>query len=178
MTAVQIRQTDLETALQLRMTLSEPPRSREAAMSPGDTAPEAVHFGAYIEGQLVAVCSVGPERLPVLNHPDAWRLRGLIVLPDFRNRGLGPKLLQQLLQHVEAKPNPLAWSYVKRKLIPLYTRFDYHPTGYTYVHPSGGDTFLFGNQHTLELIREATGTVGGENALSHLGAIESLEVTH
>jgi GNAT superfamily N-acetyltransferase len=154
------------------MALSEPPRSREATLSPGDTAPGSLHLGAYLDGRLAGVCSVGPEPLPILDHPNAWRVRGLIMLPEFRGRGIGSALMQRALAHVETQANPLAWGFPKKKLTDMYSRIGFRPTGYTYVHTVGGNTLLFGNAHTLRLIQDATGITYTDGDLPCLGAIE------
>lgn len=175
MARLHIGPTDLETALRFRMAWSSPPRSREAALSPGDTAPMAVHFGAYIDGELVGVCSIGPQRLPIVDHREGWRLRGLMVLPNFRNRGIGPALLKHQLRDIDTRPNPFAWSYVQQKQLPFFTHYGYRPTGYTYEHPVSGPTLLFGNEHTLHLIQEATGITYSDGEPPSLGAVDPVE---
>ena len=172
MPRLQIGLTDLETALRFRMEFSTPPRSREAALSPGDVAPTAVHFGAYIDGELVGVCSIGPQELPILDHPAAWRLRGLMVLPRFRNRGVGPALLKHQLREVDARPHPFAWSYVKRKVAPFFSLYGYRATGYSHDHPVGGQTLLFGNEHTLRLIESITGITYSDGEPPDLGIVD------
>ena len=164
MDRLRIVTTDLESVLGLRTAFLDPPRSREEALSSGDTAPECVHFGAYLDDQLVGVCSVGPEPLPILDRPAAWRMRGLVVLPQLRGSGIGTALIRHRLQHVARQANPLAWGYAKRRLVRLYSSLGYHPTGYTYVHPVGGETLLFGNEPALRWIENATGVryVAGE----------------
>jgi SAM-dependent methyltransferase/GNAT superfamily N-acetyltransferase len=169
---ITIGPTDLESVLRFRMALSEPPRSREAALSAGDTAPGCAHFGAFLHGRLVGVHSLGPESLPILDHRSGWRGRGLIVLPEFRNRGIGAALMQHKLEVIESRPNPFAWGYGKRKLVPLYSRLGYRPTGFTHVHPVGGETLLFGNQHTLELIHNALGVDYSNGRIPDLGRVD------
>jgi GNAT superfamily N-acetyltransferase len=173
MSRIHIVPTDLDTVVPLRMTLSIPPRSREAALSSGDTADGVAHFAAYLEGQLVGVCSIGPEALPILQHAPAWRTRGLVVLPKFRDRGVGLALVRTLLQFGESKPNPLVWGYAKQHLIPLYELVGVFPTGYRHVHHSGGNTMLVGNKHTLRLIRDATGITYTDGEVPEMGCIDT-----
>ena len=173
---LQIVETDLDSALRLRTAFSDPPRSREAALSQGDSARECVHFGAYRDGKLVGVCSVGPEPLPVLDHRDAWRMRGLVVLPEMRGAGIGAELIKHRLQHVAKQSNVLAWGYAKRRLVPLYSSLGYRPTGFTYVHPIGGETLLFGNGPTLRLIEKLTGANYANGEIPDLGAVDALQV--
>jgi GNAT superfamily N-acetyltransferase len=175
MDKLRIDTTDLESVLTLRTQFLDPPRSREEALSPGDTARECVHFGAYLDGTLVGVCSVGPEPLPVLDHPPAWRMRGLVVLPQLRGSGIGTELIKHRLRHVAAQSNPLAWGFAKRRLIALYSSLGYCPTGYTYVHPVGGETLLFGNQPTLHWIEQATGVSYSGEELPALGPVDPHE---
>jgi GNAT superfamily N-acetyltransferase len=172
---IQIRRTDLETVLALRMTLSDPPRSREEALSPGDLSEDAAHFGAYIDEQLVGVYSIGPEPLPVLDHPPAWRFRGLVVLPNFRNRAVGPALVRYQLQEIETRASPLGWSYAKRKHLAFFSAFGYCATGYTYNHPVSGETHLLGNRHTLRVIAEAMGVNYGAGEPPWLGTIGAVK---
>lgn len=171
MAELSIVETDLESVLQLRTAHSDPPRSREAALSIGDSAPECVHFGAYLRAELVGVCSVGPEHLPILGHPKGWRLRGLVVLPQFRGSGIGTELIQHHLRYVEKLPHPRSWAYAKPRLVRLYSSLGYRPTGYTYTHPVGGETLLFGNAHTLRFIEDATGVSYAAGELPALGAV-------
>lgn len=169
--SVHITPVDLEIALRFRMELSDPPRSREAALSPGDMSPDAMHFAAYVDGEIAGVASLGPQKLPILHHPDAWRLRGAAVVPEFRSRGVGIFLVLHVLRQVETKMNPCAWGYAKPTLIPLFAPLGYRPTGYTHVHPVGGRTLLLGNHHTLALISANTGVAYAEGAPPELGAV-------
>jgi GNAT superfamily N-acetyltransferase len=173
MTELDIRPVEMETALRLRMQLSEPPRSREAAMSVGDTAPAAIHLGAFLEDRLVGVGSVGPEPVPVLSRRDAWRLRGLIVLPSEQRKGIGRELVRALLARIDRQFSAMAWCYAKPKLISYYGGCGMRPTGYTYEHPVGGPTLLFGNDQTRDWIHRLTGVIYSERDLPVLGVVEA-----
>jgi GNAT superfamily N-acetyltransferase len=164
MDSPRIAPVDLETVLQLRTSFSEPPRSREAALSPGDTAQGAIHLGIFVCGNVVGVASVGPEPLPLLDHPSGWRIRGMVVLPENRRQGLGGALVEQLLEYVEGQDSPFAWCYAKPRLLSYYGRYGMRPTGHTHLHPIGGPTLLFGSDRTLNLIRNQAGSRGAELA--------------
>ncbi len=171
MPATRIVATTLETVLPLRATLSIPPRSTEMTLTPGDTLEGSAHVAAYVDDQLVGVGSVVPEPLPVLDHRGGWRIRGTMVLPAFRHRGVGLIIIVHLLRHVEQHPNPYAWSYAKPAVVPRYPGLQYRPTGFTHWHPLGGLTLLMGNRHTLELISAATGASYEADSTPDLGAI-------
>ena len=66
---------------------------------------EAVAFGAFEDGELIAVGLVGPE-----GEPGDWRIRGMATRPDARGRGAGTKVLQALVHHAVTYPG-LRWHH-------------------------------------------------------------------
>src|SRR5215210_7918210 len=68
---------------------------------------DALHFGAYVDGSLVAVASIAREDPPMDlagrvgsdRAIDAWRIRGMATLPEHRGAGLSGELLERCITH-------------------------------------------------------------------------------
>lgn len=75
-------------------------------------------FGAFIKDKL---CGVNSSHLTPNN---LYRSRGLYVLPEFRNKGIGQTLLETTIKNV----NLNIWSYPRKEALPVYLRSGYIKT--------------------------------------------------
>ncbi len=69
---------------------------------------------AEADGQIVGIGQIKP-------YPDCQELGSLVVLPDYRNRGVAGLLISAL----EAKANRPLYLVCESKMEPYYTRFGY-----------------------------------------------------
>jgi|GEM_PF-928077 len=81
-------------------------------------------WGAYVDGQLAGVASVYRYGQSL-----AW-LGNVAVLPDVQRRGIGSKLVDHVLRHLEVEAGDVPVGLVARKdLAPLYVRFGFRAVG-------------------------------------------------
>ena len=97
MRRLQIDSTDLETALQFRTAFSDPPRTREAATSPGDLPP-ANHFRVDLTEKIDADSAVdgnevgqAAELIEAMGYGYGMKADGLFrgntLIEPFRSQG-------------------------------------------------------------------------------------------
>ena len=72
---------------------------REARVQP-DPGAEQMVMGAFVKGQLVGVAGLRLRRRPRTRHKAI--LYGMFVLPEFRNQGIGRRLVASGLEHARA----------------------------------------------------------------------------
>lgn len=101
-----------------------------AEHEPGD----AVAFGAFSAGELVAVGLVGPEGE---EHGD-WRVRGMATAPHARGRGAGTKILQALVQHAMDNGATRVWCNARTRARSLYERAGFVATSDEFETPRIG----------------------------------------
>lgn len=77
----------------------------------------AVAFGAFFEGELVAVGLVGPD-----GQAGDWRVRGMATEPHARGRGAGSRILDALVQHAIAHGATRVWCNARTPALNLYRR--------------------------------------------------------
>src|SRR4051794_11884594 len=103
-----------ETRL-LRKEVLRPHQTLDEVGFAGDEVPGAAHFGAFVNGQMVATATVHPE-------DDEWRLRGMATRAEFRGRGLGGELVQACVDHVRQAGGTRIWCNARLKAADFYRR--------------------------------------------------------
>lgn len=89
--------------------------------------PNARHFGAFIEGELIGAGYISPHAEP--GDIDAkgtvaggWQLRGMSVNSDFRGRGIGRAVLLRCIQAAREENAPVLWCNARVRAVELYRR--------------------------------------------------------
>tara|TARA_R110001592_G_scaffold220342_1_gene475010 strand:- start:283 stop:720 length:438 start_codon:yes stop_codon:yes gene_type:complete len=104
----------------IRQQVLRPDLPPESAIFPGDDLESTWHMGAFEEGSLVGVVSLYPEGPAEYDMDDAWRLRGMAVLPEHHGRGLGSKLLQACMAYASAHGGKALWCNARIGARPFY----------------------------------------------------------
>ncbi|MCA9910960.1 MAG: GNAT family N-acetyltransferase [Anaerolineae bacterium] len=91
-----------------------------ASPKPGDDAPDTLHVGVYIDGQLVSIASVYHEPPPDSTDAGAWRLRGMATLPDAQGKGYGRLALSRCIDHVRASAGTRIWCNARAGAVDFY----------------------------------------------------------
>jgi GNAT superfamily N-acetyltransferase len=77
--------------LPVRHSVLRPGLPLETAYYPDDDGPDVFHLAERARGAVIACATFFPE--PLDGEP-AWRFRGMATLPEYRNRGVGGRLLE------------------------------------------------------------------------------------
>jgi len=86
---------------------------------------DAIHFIAYIEGEAVGTCRYRMTDKGV-------KLERFAVLKEKRGTGVGKRLVQTALGHIDKKAHPsgtLLYLHAQVAAMPLYTRFGFEKIG-------------------------------------------------
>ena len=115
---------------------------REAAIFPGDDAPETQHFGAFRGDRLVGVASIYPAPFP--DRPEAagaWQLRGMATLPEVRGLGCGGALVAACLLAAREKGGGLLWCNARSPAVGFYEKHGLCAIGAEFEIPTAGPHF-------------------------------------
>lgn len=96
------------------------------------------HYQTYYQGARFDLILVGNEpvgRLYVARWQEEIRIMDIALLPDYRNRGIGDKLLRELLEEAVATDRRLT-IHVERNnpALRLYRRLGFEPVGETGIY--------------------------------------------
>lgn len=117
----------------LRHSVLRPHQSIHEMVFEDDDDPRAGHFGAFDDGEMVAVASVLPQ-----GAAGEWRVRGMATEPRRRSRGLGGSLLAACVAHAAGHEATLVWCNVRRAAIGFYSRHGFIVEGEEFELPDIG----------------------------------------
>lgn len=109
---------DAELARPLRRAVLRPHQDASTIVYEDDDDPRTLHLGAEIGGALVAASCIHPDPAAA----GSWRVRGMAVLPEARDRGIGTAMLERLLAHADAADAAVVWCNARIRAVPLYER--------------------------------------------------------
>lgn len=128
----------VEVTLPLRQRVLRPTRPVEETRLPHEDDPGAAHVAALTaDGEVVGTAVLVPEPFPALpDRPDAWRLRGMAVPEDVRNRGVGGRVLRYALGQVALRGGGLVWANVRLPARRFYERQGFTAAGEPWSPPA------------------------------------------
>ena len=105
----------------LRQQVLWPEQPLNYVQLPDDDAGQ--HFGAFTEGELVAVISlfIGPD--------GQARFRKFATHPAWQGRGIGTALLRHAIAVAQAQGAHSLWCDARQSTLPFYRRFGLRPEG-------------------------------------------------
>jgi GNAT superfamily N-acetyltransferase len=106
---IEYRPADPEAVRWMRHRVLRPHQRPEELAVDGAADPEALHLGAFEDGDLVGVSSIARGAPPGSEDRDAWRIRGMAVLRDHRDRGIGAEMLERCVAPAAERGATLVW---------------------------------------------------------------------
>ena len=118
----EIRRATLDEILPLRSEVLRGGGALERALLPGDREGRGDHWGAWIDGRLVACTSL--YEVEGADGSITTQLRGMATAPDLRNAGIGGALLEAAIAAWEANPNRIEplWCNARTPAVRFYER--------------------------------------------------------
>ncbi len=110
---------------------------------PQDDDPLTIHLGVFLEGRLVCVGSFLPDAQEGDDIEGAFRLRGMVTLPDYRGQGLGGTLLDRGVALVARQGGREVWCNGRTDAMDFYRRHGFEPVGEEFETPGTGPHYRF-----------------------------------
>jgi GNAT superfamily N-acetyltransferase len=134
--------TAAETRL-LRHSVLRPHQTLEQLVFPGDDAPDSLHVGAFMDGELVGIASVSRDPLPGESDARAWRLRGMATVEKVRGMGCGRALVEACVAHASIQGGTLLWCNGRTSAMGFYRALGFERVEKSTNHHQGPDLTLF-----------------------------------
>jgi len=111
---MEIRSISWKQTIPLRHSVLWPHKTAEFCHVEGDI--DGLHFGAFIDGELVCVASV----YLTLNKA---RLRKFATDINYQHQGIGSKILTHIIQSLKSIQVECFWCDARESALPFYQRF-------------------------------------------------------
>ena len=126
---MEVRTIRAEEAQPLRAAILRAGLPFEASIYPLDYDPEAFHLGAYDGEELVTVASIFHEPPPGRSLPQAWRLRGMATVPEYRRRGYGRAVVEKCIEEIIRRGGTLLWCNARLDAVEFYRFLRFEAVG-------------------------------------------------
>ncbi|WP_324721773.1 GNAT family N-acetyltransferase [Salinimicrobium sp. HB62] len=132
-----IRKISAEETYPVRQEVLRPRRPLKECFFEGDLEEETFHLGYFHRQKLVAVATYVARKNELFKAPFQYQLRGMAVLPSFRGKDLGTKLLLEGEKLLKKKNQQiLLWFNARETAIGFYEKHGYKTSGTPFMIPN------------------------------------------
>ena len=135
--------------LSIRQQVLRPNWTVDQCQFEGDQDESTFHIGAFKNGVLIGIATMMRDISADLTAigTDQYRLRGMAVLPEYRDQGVGRSILDECIQGVSQRKCELFWCNARIKAARFYTAAGFCKTSETtFDIPGAGLHFLMFKQ--------------------------------
>ncbi|NNG03374.1 MAG: GNAT family N-acetyltransferase [Inquilinus sp.] len=132
-----------DTAFPLRANILRAALPPEESRYPQDDWPETLHIGGFLDDRLVCVASFLPEAQEPGEPSGAFRLRGMVTVPEYRGRGIGGAVLDRGIADLIAAGARLLWCNGRTGAVEFYARHGFRRVGEEFETPGTGPHYRF-----------------------------------
>lgn len=117
----------IEDIMDVRQRVLHPDGPIERVTYEKDLHPRTLHLGAFEGPRLVGVGTLIPEDEQEELSSTCFRVRGMAVLPEYQNTGIGHELLEMMFHHLidHETEAQLVWCNARINALNLYTSFGF-----------------------------------------------------
>jgi GNAT superfamily N-acetyltransferase len=105
----------------------------------GDDAPDTLHLGAFVGGQLVSAATICREPMSSTSTTNSWRLRGMATLEEFRGKGWGKHLGAHCVRYVISQGGTRVWCTARMSASRFYHNLGFKKHGEPFRLPEYSD---------------------------------------
>jgi ribosomal protein S18 acetylase RimI-like enzyme len=128
----------------LRHKVLRPHQTINDCMYPTDNDENAFHLGAYVNGELISVASYYNELDPAFKANNAYRLRGMATLPEYRGKGAGSALVADAIKIIKERNGDLLWCNARTSAADYYQKLGFDQQGEIFdLPPIGPHKLMF-----------------------------------
>lgn len=138
-----IRLVDAVATRPLRQRVLRPHQTLDELAHPRETEPDAGHFAAFLNDEMVGTVSIGREARSLVEGEDPWRLRAVAVSPGYARRGIGTALVTAAIELIARAGGDVVWCDGRISASGFYEALGLRATGEVWDEPFTGPHRLF-----------------------------------
>ena len=134
---VLIESINAEETLPIRQSVLRPGHPKKECVFDGDDAAQTFHLGAFTDKKLVGIASFLVDPHTYFSGKQ-YRLRGMAVLPEYRGKGYGKKLVAYGEKVIQEKEFDILWFNAREIAFNFYNRLGFISEGEPFEIPTVG----------------------------------------
>ncbi len=107
-----------------------------------DDSATTIHFGVYLNLELVGVVSLFKKNNPLFSKKDQFQIRGMAVLENQRKKDFGKALLLHCEEECKNQDVDLIWFNARTEATGFYEKMGYQKTGTSFEIPDVGEHII------------------------------------
>jgi predicted GNAT family N-acyltransferase len=108
----------------------------------GDDSATTIHFGLYLNQELVGIVSLFQKNNPLFSEKNQFQIRGMAVLENHRKKDFGKALLIHCEQECSNHDVDLIWFNARTEATGFYEKMGYQKTGTPFEIPDVGEHLI------------------------------------
>lgn len=109
---------------------------------PGDFDESTIHFGYFIDDQLVSVASFMKSSHSYFHEKNQYQLRGMATLVAYQGKSIGTMLLLEAIKYLKEKQAELLWFNARIKALKFYQNLRFQTIGEEFDIPYVGGHYV------------------------------------
>lgn len=126
----------------VRLPVLRKGKSLESCHFDGDDLETTIHFGLYLNTELVGVVSLFKKNNSHFSEKKQFQIRGMAVLEDQRKKDFGKALLMHCEEECKNQDTDLIWFNARTEAVGFYEKMKYHKTGTPFDIPDVGEHII------------------------------------
>lgn len=135
---IAVKEIPPELTYDIRHTVLRAGLPRESCYWDTDRLPGAFHLGGWLDGRQTGAATFLPEPYPDGPDGQAYRLRGMAVLPEARGQGVGALMLLAGTDRIRQRKIGLLWCDARTGAVDFYLRHGWERHGELFEIPTAG----------------------------------------
>lgn len=135
---LEIKIIPTELTYKVRQPVLRPGKPIESCFFDGDDLHSTVHFGLFIDSDLLGVVSIFKNSSPFFSYNNQYQIRGMAVLDTQQGKGLGGLLIKKVEEYLSQTNTEIIWFNARESAVNFYKKMEYSVTGEPFEIPNIG----------------------------------------
>ena len=108
----------------------------------GDFDINTFHAGAFENDKLVGISTIMKNKKQEFSNENQYQLRGMAILPSYRGKGIGNKMINYALKELSIKKSSLLWCNAREVAVDFYIKMNFKILGEKFYIEEVGNHFV------------------------------------
>ncbi|WP_298392781.1 GNAT family N-acetyltransferase [Flavobacterium sp.] len=105
----------------------------ESCQFEGDNLETTIHFGLFVDKNLIGVVSVFRKNNSIFNVENQFQIRGMAILQNHQKKGFGEMLLKHSEEYIKKELGELIWFNARENAVAFYEKLKYIKVGNPFI---------------------------------------------